>query len=212
MAYDYKLRMSFNFAGETMQAGFSEGWDYRFTEDVTQNQADELAKNKLDAIVRKRLNITGYGWTLSGLHISRMSFEGGKWKYTAVPVCLCNDYAQDNSKQSDVPGVTILVGLCHQGGKNSNRQLQGVDDSLWSNATSNLVSVKESIKDYMNLVAKKGNESKNAGVHSIVANTGVFNAYGDWCVKRMSTRKIGRPNGSLVRRGRASKKETPPMP
>jgi len=210
MAFDYKLRMNFNFSGTTMQAGFSEGWDYRFVEDVTQSQADELAKNKLDAIVRKRLDITGMGWQLSGLQVSRMEFVDGKWKYVSVPICLCNDYRNLNVKSADIPGTTVLIGLCHAGGRNSNRQLQGIDDSLWADATSNLSAVKDHLKDYLNLVAKKGGEAKNAGVHGTAVGVGTFAPYGDWCVKRLSTRKIGRPGGPLVRRGRASKKKEAP--
>jgi len=204
--------MNFSFPNDSMMAGFSESWDYRFDEDITQSQADQKAKDKLDAIVRKRINITGHGWQLAGLGVSRMEFVGGKWRHTAVPICMCNDYVFDNAKQADVPGVTILVGLCHDGpGKNSNRQLQGVSDALWSNSTANKISVKEEIKEYLNLVAKKNGGSANAGVHAEVVGTGVFNSYVDWCVKRMSTRKIGRPNSPLVRRGRrAKKKEAPP--
>jgi len=208
--FDYKLKMSFNFPGQSMQAGFSEAWDYRFDQDITQSQADNLAKNKLDAIVRKRINITGHGWELSGLAVSRMEFLDGKWKHTSVPICLCNDYVMDNAKQADVPGVTMLVGLCHDGpGKKSNRQLQGISDALWSNSTSNRISLAEEVKSYLNLVAKKGDGTGNAGVHGVVVGTGVFNPYVDWCVKRMSTRKIGRPNGPLVRRGRRSKTAPP---
>jgi len=205
----YRLTALFEFAGPP-PAGFSESWDFLAVDDTT-------AVNQALSFPKERCSLLSVDWSLDALRLSRISIKASdtcKLLYTPVnvPVCIQPQKGLVDC-DADTPWAALLVTIATKQADPSvpdpprarQWQLRGICDDWWKQVKLDRPQPAGKIAKFVTYLKDQlgaGHVKGNAGCLQLG-----IQPYTAPCLKRVSSRRIGRPFGLL--RGAQSRRTTP---
>lgn len=208
-------RATMHFEGEFIPpTGFSESWEFNRTSD---DEAQQLA---LD-MVGERKKYLSANWSIRSVRAARLTPNGNvsdcKIKAAAVQINGCIQDAQGVLGPTDTPWTAIYIEIPSRQSTPSvattprprRYQMRGIPDSWWDGANAELSNevgpLTAAWMQWLVNVMKAGDAKANAGCSSLQ-----IQPYMMGCVRRISSRRIGRPFG-LVRGRRSKRPAIPPI-
>jgi len=209
----YKATM--HFEGEFIPpSGFSESWEYNRTSD------DEAAQLALE-LVGERKKYLSQNWAIRSVRVARLTpngvVENCKLKAVAVQVNGCIADAQGLLGPTDTPWTAVYIEIPSKQSTPSvstpprprRYQMRGIPDTWWDGPNQALsAEVGPATAAWMAWIVnvmKAGDAKPNAGCSSAQ-----IQPYLMGCVRRISSRRIGRPFG-LLRGRRSARPVVPPV-
>jgi len=207
-----KQTMFFQFSGSPA-CGFSESWTYQGT----------LAQSPtvLNNLILRRVEVLSQSWTITG---GRSAVLTPKNKTTPSNHCIiaeqmvqplvCPVGQVGKLGKADTPWTALLISLFKKptgssttdlfnAGKPRQEQLRGIPDSWWTDAALSIPPLDlVALNTFMGLIV---GTTPGFGQYKLEVTasppddcTASFNRYSNWCIRRISSRRIGRPFGLLA--------------
>jgi len=204
--YRYTLLMQFN---ETSPpAGFSESWE-------NQETSDAQARNQLNTLVNARKACLSNAWTILSGRISKLSYQAspspGRIKQSLVQALTCPAGVVGLLGASDTPWTAALIEMSKftlpastASTRPRYQQVRGIPDTWWDGSALSIPAGDQAALQgfftYLISIAQMGQvRISDAAL--------ILQRYRGICIKRISSRRIGRPFG--LRRGRRSAAAAP---
>jgi len=200
----YRYTMFMQLGSASPPAGFSESWE-------NSKDSDQLARNEMDSLINARLFALSQSWSIVGGRIAKLSVGTGETgpiiKQSLVQATVCPSALVGKLGDTDTPWTSALIEMVKFGLVASNastrprfQQMRGIPDTWWDGAALAIPAADgASMQQFFNYiihVARMGQVRLTDGVLSL-------QRYRSICIKRISSRRIGRPFGLL--RGRQSR-------
>jgi len=202
----YRYTMMIQFNNTAPPAGFSESW-------TNEENTDTLARNTMQTLIAERRKVLSSSWTISGGRISKLAVIAtpppAKIVQRLVQPLVCQSGLAGLLGDSDTPWTALFVEMTKFANplfpstRPRAQQMRGIPDTWWASAA---------------LAIPAADAAKLQGFFSFLINPTTFGAgqarinpddelqllrYRGICLKRISSRRIGRPFGLL--RGRQSR-------
>jgi len=207
--YRYTMFMQFNNAAPP--AGFSESWE-------NEASTDANARNTMQTLIQARRSVLSSSWKIVGGRISKLrvgtcgSPPVQCIQQSLIQPLVCQVSNDGALGVSDTPWAAVLIDVMKFANDNfpSSRpraqQMRGIPDTWWSNAALDIpLADQAAVTQFFQYITQVVAGSFGGGQVRILSNALHFTRYRSICLRRISSRRIGRPFGLL--RGRQSREE-----
>jgi len=209
----YRMTGLFQFAGPP-PAGFSESWDFIATDDTA-------ALQQPSSWAKERVRILSEDWTLTGIRLTRLApfagEEGCELHQTLVEGNVCQPPEVGKLGRADSPFAAVYITINTRQSTPSSGfpprprrwLVRGIPDAWWDQAAllrdGPIVGAVNRYLNFMITNMQAGSTRIMLGCASLA-----LLPYGSYCIRRVASRRIGRPFGLL--RGRRSPIPAVPSP
>jgi len=188
--------------------GFSESWE-------NEASTDANARNTMQTLIQRRAACLSQDWQIKGARIAKLSIGTSDVpppthsiiKQSLVQPLVCQGNVTGQLGASDTPWAAVLIELSKlplTGAPDTRpraQQMRGIPDSWWTANTLTIPAADQgAVQAFFNYIVEA--ISFGGGQVRIVANALHLQRYRGICIKRISSRRIGRPFGLV--RGRQS--------
>jgi len=193
---NYRLTGQFELEG-TQPAGFSESWDFVAAD-------DQAALQMPSSWEKERQRILSEDWTITGMRLAQLAGSGTPGACVlhqlAVEANVCRPPASGTQGRADNPYAAVYVTINTRQSTPSSGQpprprrwlVRGIPDDWWDQAqlqrNGPLVGA---INRYMNWIIQ--NMQAGTTRMGVSCSTLYFLPYSSWCIKRIASRRVGRP-------------------
>lgn len=193
---NYRLTGQFELEG-TQPAGFSESWDFVAAD-------DDAALQMPSSWEKERVRILANNWTLSGMRLAQLVGSGSPGgcvlHQLAVEANVCRPPAPGTQDDADSPYAAVYVTINTRQSNPSSGEpprprrwlVRGIPDAWWDQAqlqrNGPLVGA---INRYLNWMIQ--NMQAGTTRQALGCTTLHFLRYSSWCIKRVASRRVGRP-------------------
>jgi len=207
----YRYTMFMQFVPNAPPCGFSESWENSAT-------TDENARNTMQTLIQRRRTCLSSSWLIQGARISKLSIGTSDVpppthsiiKQSLVQPLVCQTSNAGQLGVADTPWTSVLVEMTKNpitgvDSKPRQQQMRGIPDTWWTAAALDIPAADQAaVQGFFNYITQ-ALAGFAGGQVRIVDNALTLQRYRGICLKRISSRRIGRPFGLL--RGRQSREE-----
>jgi len=220
MARHIKVTMQMTFTKSGPPTGFSESWCRSLPGSPSDQTVRDTAQAWSQVLAARRLTCLSEDWKITGIRTAELVVAtngAGKcyWKATEIGIIACPNTLTGKEGPADTPWTSVYAVL-GAGSHPRRQQMRGVPDIIWASGAFNAPLATQKFNSFLNLVAPATPNEFGAWKLSFATGSGDcaskarVERYQSWCIKRASSRRIGRPFDLL--RGRRSNRPVEPTP
>jgi len=199
----YRYTMFMQFVPNAPPCGFSESWENSAT-------SDENARNTMQTLIARRRTCLSSSWLIQGARISKLSIGTSDVpppthsiiKQSLVQPLVCQTSTIGLLGVADTPWTAVLVEMTKNpitdvDSKPRQQQMRGIPDTWWTSAALTIPGANAgAVQSFFNYITQ-ALAGFAGGQVRIVDNALTLQRYRGICLKRISSRRIGRPFGLL---------------
>lgn len=199
----YRYTMFMQFVPNAPPCGFSESWE-------NEASSDTNARNTMQTLIQRRRAVLSSSWLIQGARIAKLSIGTSDVpppthaiiKQSLVQPLVCQVSNEGQLGVADTPWTSILVEMTKNpvtgvDSKPRQQQMRGIPDSWWTAAALTIPAGDAAAVTGFFSYITSALAGFAGGQVRIVDNALMLQRYRGICLKRISSRRIGRPFGLL---------------